>query len=134
MKLSEEIIKSEMDISTSHSKPIRRYRYIGDDLLSDRVEELEAELAEANGKLNTLLSFDLIKENAELKRQLVNLHTAASNFLNDLSRRVKRDGEYYPDKGVMEYLGNGKALPVGCGVLYSLEEALTNDNGDTTKE
>ena len=58
------------------------------------------------------------------------LESAASNFLKDLEERVERDGKYYPSESVRDYLGNGKTLPVGNGVLFMLDEALKDDSDD----
>ena len=65
----------------------------------------------------------------ELLKRVEVLEAAAGNFLKDLEERVKRDGEYHPDEAVMEYLGHGKTLPVGNGVLFMLDEALKGGKG-----
>ena len=53
------------------------------------------------------------------------LREVASNFLKDLEERVSRDGQHHPNEGVRDYLGNGKTLPVGNGVLFAMDEALS---------
>jgi len=71
---------------------------------------------------------ELEEENASLTAERDKLRGAAKNFLKDLEERVSRDGKHHPDEGVRDYLGNGKTLPIGNGVLFMLNEALKGES------
>lgn len=61
---------------------------------------------------------------ADLVERYDKLFKASKEFLADLEERVTRDGEFHPDEAVRDYLGHGKVLPIGNGVLCMLDICL----------